>query len=125
MISDASPMHMARDLVARHSDIGFIRGYIINYFGRAPSRDKIEQLRAEYVAKVDRERNRLEHVIEQERAKKRRHDQRRSESRRAKRITVDPEAIRAQVLSMELERARRLVEQLEREAREMGRGQAA
>lgn len=55
MISEASPMHMARDLVVRHSDIGFIRGYIISYFGRdvpLPSREKIEALRADYLARV-------------------------------------------------------------------------
>lgn len=51
MISDASPLHMARDLVARHSDIGFIRGYIFNYFGRAPTREKIEALRADHLAR--------------------------------------------------------------------------
>lgn len=53
-LSDASPLHMARDLVARHSDIGFIRGYIINFFGRAPTREKIEALRAEYLIQRER-----------------------------------------------------------------------
>jgi hypothetical protein len=52
MTSDTSPAAMARDLVARHSDIGFIRGYIVNFFGehRAPSREKIAALRADFLA---------------------------------------------------------------------------
>lgn len=66
MISDASPMHMARDLVARHSDIGFIRGYILNFFGRAPTREKLEELRAEYLEAQAFKRDRRNAVLSDE-----------------------------------------------------------
>lgn len=82
MISDASPLHMARDLVARHSDIGFIRGYIINYFGKAPAREKIEALRAEHVAAQEKARNYLDYFDMKRREMVKAADQRRSAARK-------------------------------------------
>lgn len=34
-------------LAGRHSDIGFIRAYMLREYGRAPSRDQIERARAD------------------------------------------------------------------------------
>lgn len=41
-------------LASRHSDIGFIRAYMLREYGRAPSRERIEQARADLVATAER-----------------------------------------------------------------------
>lgn len=41
-------------LAGRHSDIGFIRAYILRELGRAPSRERIEQARAEVLQTYQR-----------------------------------------------------------------------
>lgn len=56
MIPDTSPMHMARALVVRHADVGFVRSYILSHFGTAPTREKIAALRDEFAARVARAR---------------------------------------------------------------------
>lgn len=58
-IEYSSPSAMAQKLVKRHSDIGFIRSYILTHYDRAPSREAIEKLRAEHLASVEREQERL------------------------------------------------------------------
>jgi len=50
---DHSPMECARQMAHRHSDIGFIRSYVLAQFGTAPSREQITKLREEALRAIE------------------------------------------------------------------------
>lgn len=48
-VAHTSPDAYTRALVRRHSDIGFIRAAVLRDFGTAPSREKIHEMRAQFI----------------------------------------------------------------------------
>lgn len=57
-------MECARQMAARHSDIGFIRSYVLAEFGKAPTREQIAKMRDEAVRKAEWEASKYDRAYE-------------------------------------------------------------
>lgn len=49
-----TPTQLLYTLASRHSDIGFIRSYMLAEYGRAPSRERIQDVRNQVLAVAKR-----------------------------------------------------------------------